>query len=130
VRAALEGHVPVAYNAEFDRAFLLAEFDRVGVLEGRLPPALRKDVVWIDPLAWARELQKNSKSRALVDVCQRLGIELSRAHRAADDATATLQVLAALQQDARVPATYAAFMQEQQRLKRAFEEQKKLWRRG
>ena len=83
-----------------------------------LPPAARKGVAWIDPLVWARELQKLEKSRALGEVCARLGIELSRAHRAADDAEATLRVLSIFTADVRVPKTYGAFIAEQRRLAR------------
>ena len=125
---ALKGAVPVAYNAEFDRGFLLAAFSRIPATSGRLPPALRKEVVWIDPLVWARELQKHERSRSLGEVCARLGIEIGQAHRAGDDAQAALEVLLAFQREPRVPKTYAAFMQEQQRLARDFEHQRKMWR--
>ena len=57
ILSALAHGVPLAYNAEFDRAFLMAEFTRAGALLARVPPALRKGVDWIDPLIWARELQ-------------------------------------------------------------------------
>lgn len=126
----LRGCVPVAYNAGFDRKFLLAEFERCRGLPAKPPPALTQDVVWIDPLVWARELQKQHRSRALSDVCERLGIEIGRAHRATDDAAATLQVLAAFERDPRVPETYGAFIQEQQRLARRMQEQRRAWRRG
>ena len=125
---ALFGHVPLAYNADFDKKFLVAEFARAGQSPEPVPPALRPDVVWVDPLDWARELQRTSKSKALGEVCARLGIEIGQAHRAADDAAAALKVLMAFWDDPKVPRTYAAFMQEQQRLARRFEEQRKLWR--
>ncbi len=125
VAEALRGGVPVAYNAGFDRGFLVSEFARVATLPGRPAPALRKEVIWIDPLVWARELQKEARGKSLVEVCARLGIEIGQAHRATDDAAATLQVLLRFAQDPRMPATYAALLQEQQRLARAFEER---WR--
>jgi DNA polymerase III subunit epsilon len=128
ILAAFAGSIPVAYNAEFDRAFVLAELGRAGVLEGDLPPAARDGVEWVDPLVWARELQKEEKSRALGDVCARLGIDTGRAHRAADDAEATLRVLLEFSQDARVPRQYSAFVQEQRRLARAFEDARRMWR--
>lgn len=125
----LSGCVPVAYNAEFDRAILLAELARAGVLRGgKLPPAVRKGVDWIDPLVWARELQKFDKGKSLGEVCARLGIAIPRAHRAADDAEATLRVLAAFTSDVRVPKTYAAFMAEQRRLARLFGFDRARWR--
>ena len=126
--AVLERHVPVAYNAEFDRDFLHAELGRSGASGRRLPPAARHGVVWMDPLIWAREIQKEEKSKALGEVCARLGIELERAHRAEDDAEAAVRVLAKFCEDVRVPKTYAAFVQEQKRLGRLFEEERIRWR--
>ena len=128
--SALVGHVPVAYNAEFDRDFLMAELGRVDLSLTTMPPAFRKGVEWLDPLTWARELQKDAKSKALGEVCERLGIELVRAHRATDDAEAAVRVLAAFAGDIRVPKTYAAFLQEQRRLGRIFEEERVRWRGG
>ena len=128
--ACLEGYVPMAYNAEYDRKILLAELSRVDGLPAQVPPAFRKGVEWIDPLVWARELQKLEKSRALGDVVQRLGIVLENAHRAAADAEATLHVFAAFLADVRVPKLYGALIQEQRRLARAFEDERGYWRGG
>jgi DNA polymerase III subunit epsilon len=128
VLSALESAVPVAYNAEFDRAFVLAEFERAGTLAGKLPPACRKGVDWIDPLIWARELQKFEKGKSLGEVCARLGIEIAQAHRAADDAEAALRVMTVFSTDARVPKSYAAFVQEQRRLARLHEEERQKWK--
>lgn len=126
--AALTGCVPCAYNAEFDRAFLMAEMTRAGLLGGALPPAFRKGIEWVDPLVWARELHKMEKGKSLGDVCARLGIEIEKAHRAVHDAEAAARVLAAFFADKRVPKTYAAFVQEQRRLSRLFEDERRLWR--
>ncbi len=94
---ALDGRLPVAYNAGFDRRFLHAEAARLPhIVRAPLPPALLSDVHWIDPLVWVRELQKEEKSKKLVDVCARMGIALEDAHRAAADAEATGKVLLAL----------------------------------
>ena len=125
--AAFEGAVPVAYNAEFDRAFVLAELERAGIGERRAP-ACRRGVDWIDPLTWARELQKYEKGKSLGDVCGRLGIAIDRAHRATDDAEAAVRVLHAFTTDPRGPKTYAAFVQEQRRLARIFEEERAKWK--
>ena len=127
VLAVLGNSVPLAYNAEYDRAILMAELARAGLLSGQLPPAVRKGVDWIDPLVWARELQKAEKGKSLGEVCARLGVEIPRAHRAADDAEATLRVLAAFSTDMRVPKTYAAFLAEQRRLARLFVDDRR-WR--
>ncbi len=126
---ALEGAVPLAYNAEFDRNFLLAELRRCGPQLGGLPPAARPSVTWLDPLAWAREIQANEKSRALGDVCARLGIELDQAHRASHDAEAALKVHLAFIDHPSVPRSYAAFVAEQTRLDRKFAEQRQRWRK-
>lgn len=126
----LRSAVPVAYNAQFDRDFLMAELGRVELASLNLPPAFRKGVEWLDPLTWARELQKDEKSKSLGEVSERLGIQLVRAHRATDDAEAAVLVLAAFASDIRVPKTYAAFLQEQRRLGRIFEEERVRWRGG
>jgi DNA polymerase III subunit epsilon len=126
----LTHRVPLAYNAEFDQRFIAQEYARCGLALGQTPPALRRGVEWIDPLVWARELQKYEKSKALGEVCTRLGIALTNAHRATDDAEAAVRVFAAFASDARVPKTYAAFIQEQRRLARIQEEERARWRSG
>lgn len=110
----LRDHLPVAYNATFDRRFLHAEIGRLAsvVLEP-LPPAFMADVNWIDPLVWARELFPDEKSRKLTDVSARLGIALENAHRAASDAQAAGHVLLALAE--RMPSTYAEIISLQAR---------------
>jgi DNA polymerase-3 subunit epsilon len=130
IAAALAGCVPAAYNAVFDRAFLVNEMARAGLTTGQ-PPALSREVEWIDPLVWARELQPEERSRALGEVAARLGISLENAHRASDDAEAALKVLLALGRDMRVPAAYSALIQEQRRhaLEQADERRLK-WRGG
>lgn len=125
----LKGSVPLAYNAEFDQAFILNELGRTGLKMGSgLPPAARKKVQWVDPLTWARHLHAEAKSKALGAMCETLGIELENAHRATDDATAAGRLFQRFVQDERVPSTYGAFMQEQQRLGRIHAEQRQYWR--
>lgn len=126
----IRGAVPLAYNAEYDRKVLAAELSRSGVPPQSLPPAVRRNIEWIDPLIWARELQRAEKSRALSEVVERLGIKLERAHRATDDAAAALHVFAAFQRDPRVPKTYAALIQEQRRLARLFDDERRYWRKA
>jgi DNA polymerase-3 subunit epsilon len=123
--------VPGAYNAAFDRAFLANEFARASVALEPPPPALRRGVEWLDPLVWARELQQGEKSRVLTEVAARLGIALTNAHRASDDAEAALRVLLALGRDVRVPRTYTALVQEQRRLGLEQADERRLkWRAG
>jgi len=131
VASALAGCIPAAYNAPFDRAFLGNEFARAGHdgAEGeRPPPALRRDVDWVDPLVWAREVQREERSKALGDVAARLGVPLEKAHRASDDAEAALRVLYALATDARIPRVYGAFAQEQRRLGQIHADERRRWR--
>lgn len=105
IAEALRGHLPVAYNAQFDRRFLYAEIERsLQTVASPLPPALEPDVTWIDPLVWARELMQSEKSKKLTDVAARLGIALDHAHRAAGDAEATGRVLLALAD--KLPSSY------------------------
>jgi DNA polymerase-3 subunit epsilon len=126
---ALAGCVPAAYNAAFDRAFLHAELARAGVTAGATsPPALRREVDWLDPLVWAREIQSDERSRALGDVAQRLGVALEQAHRASDDAKAAMLVLYRLGNDTRVPRTYGALVQEQRRLSHLQADERRRWR--
>jgi len=147
IAAALAGCIPAAYNAAFDRAFLANEFARnaqsasadtkvaaapgagdAGGGDGKTAPALRRDVDWIDPLVWAREIHKEEKSKALGEVAQRLGVALENAHRANDDAEAALRVLYRLAADARVPRTYGAIMQEQRRLALLQSDERRFWK--
>lgn len=119
--------VPLAYNADFDRAFLMAEFGRAKAERAGVP-ALRKSVDWLDPLTWARELQQAEKSKSLSAVAERLGIEAGTAHRAVDDAHTAGQVHLHFLRDARVPNSYAAFVQEQRRLARVHKDERQFWR--
>jgi DNA polymerase-3 subunit epsilon len=131
VAAALGGCVPAAYNAAFDRAFLVNEFARTShapAPQTATAPALRKDVEWIDPLVWAREIQQGEKSRALGEVAARLGVKLENAHRASDDAEAAVLVLYSLAQSGRIPAGYGALVQEQRRLALLHADERRRWK--
>lgn len=129
LRSALGAALPIAYNADFDKAFLLAEVGRLELgEEPGSPPALRPSVTWLDPLTWARELQKNEKSRSLGDVCERLGIPLESAHRATHDAKAAGQVMSVFFRDPRVPSAYGAFVREQGRLEKMAAFERARWR--
>jgi DNA polymerase-3 subunit epsilon len=56
-----------------------------------------------------------------------LGVELAQAHRATNDAEAALHVFVRFMEDTRVPRTYGALLQEQRRLARMFDVDRK-WR--
>lgn len=125
----LDGHLPVAYNAEFDRTFLHAEFTRCAArldAPPSLPPALQAGVVWVDPLVWTRELLRDLTSRSLGDVCTHLGIALERAHRATDDAEATGHVL--LRMAEQMPRTYGELIRLQSRYGARHEAELSAWR--
>lgn len=126
---ALRGCVPAAYNAQFDRAFLMSELARAKI-DVTGVPACARETEWIDPLVWARDIQSDEKSRALGDVAARLGVQLEKAHRAEDDAEAALRVMYALGKDPRVPRAYGALVQEQRRLSQAQADQRRMWRGG
>lgn len=129
VLASVENAIPVAYNAAFDRDFLRAELARAGAMPKKPPPAARRGVDWIDPLEWARELQREEKGgKSLSEVCARLGIDIGQAHRATDDAEAAVRVMATFTRDSRVPKTYGAFIQEQQRIARENAIDRARWR--
>ncbi len=133
ISAALSGCIPAAYNAAFDRAFLHAELGRALVVTGQAlaggtAPAARRDVEWLDPLVWAREIQREEKSKALGEVAARLGVTLENAHRAMDDAEAALIVFYKLAQDSRVPKAYGAVVQEQRRFGLLQQDERRFWR--
>ncbi len=130
VLARLDGCVPAAYNAAFDKSFVLAELERGGIRPDRPPPAVRREIEWLDPLTFARELYKDEDSRALGEMAARLGIDLVKAHRATDDSEAALRVLYAFAKDPRVPKGYAALVQEQRRLGRVQDEARRMWRKS
>ncbi len=125
----LAGAIPAAYNAAFDRAFILAELERAQIRPATPPPAMRREVEWVDPLVFAREIHKQEESRALGEVARRLGIAHEKAHRATDDAEAALSVLYAFAKDPRVPRAYGSLVQEQRRLAREQDDARKLWRK-
>jgi len=131
IAAALMGRIPAAYNAPFDRAFLVNEFARSGHApeQSALPcPALRREVEWVDPLVWAREIQREERSKALGEVAARLGVALENAHRASDDAEAALRVLYLLAADERMPKVHGAFVQEQRRLSQIQSDERRRWK--
>jgi len=81
----LRDRLLVAYNAPFDWGFLEAEMNRAGLTMPELPV--------LDPLVWARHLMPKERSHRLGLVAEKLGIDLSQAHRAEHDAEATGKVL-------------------------------------
>lgn len=71
----------VAHNSGFDwDRFLLFYFSKVGIIPTNQV---------VDTLLLSRELFPNASSHKLEDICRELGIVLSNAHRAENDAIAT-----------------------------------------
>jgi DNA polymerase-3 subunit epsilon len=117
--------IPVAYNARFDRAMLLAEY-----LRARIDPPefLFAPPTWIDVLAFAR----NSKNRGdphtsgrfkLGAVAARYGVPIGTAHRAAGDCETTHGVLTALAAEpTTMPSDLALLLAKQKKHQTRFDE--------
>lgn len=86
----LQGVGLVAYNLSFDRGFLKAELERVGM-------AWPEDSPTLDPLIFARQFFRNSPRKNLGAISKLLGIPLEEAHRAVHDAEVAGKVLFAFE---------------------------------
>ena len=117
----LTGRVLVAYNAPFDRNFLIHEFDRLGM---RLPEGAK----WLDPLVMARQVQKGQGNHKLGTVAKRLSVPLEEAHRATADAECAGRVLLALGATANLPETLEDVLDLQERWEAAQEAERANWR--
>jgi DNA polymerase-3 subunit epsilon len=115
----IEGRLLVAYNAAFDRAFIIEELARAG-------KSLPDGSVWIDPLVFAKEIQRGQGNMKLVTVAKRLGIELDAAHRATADAECTGKVLLALAGD--LPDTLDELIDLQERWEAKQNAERAAWR--
>lgn len=84
VLAWLRGVVVVAHNAQFEDAFLSAEFARTGLTVPSLPAldTLRVAQAWLP-----------TRNHNLTTVCKWAGIEIEGAHTALGDASATARML-------------------------------------
>ncbi|MSQ83990.1 MAG: 3'-5' exonuclease [Myxococcales bacterium] len=115
----LKGRVLVAYNASFDRTFLLHEFGRAG----RPWPSGSK---WLDPLVFAKELQRGQGNHKLGSVAKRLGVPLEEAHRAAADAECAGWVLLKLAES--LPDDFAQVLDNHEKWEAAQEAERQVWR--
>lgn len=84
LEAATDGKLLASYNWPFDRRIWARAAERTG----RAAPPLRA----LDPLVWAKELDKYQRGKKLRDVCLRRGIPVP-GHRAEEDARATARLL-------------------------------------
>lgn len=82
----LKNGVVCAYNLRFDQGFVRAEMERCGC-------AWPDEAPMLDPLIFARQLQKEHSSKRLGDMAVRLGIPLENSHRATDDACVAGKVM-------------------------------------
>jgi DNA polymerase-3 subunit epsilon len=84
---ALDGRIGVAYNLPFDWQMLRAACDR----HGFVPPRF----CGLDPLVWAKDVDKYKKGKTLSAVCERRGIRFE-AHDATADCMAVAELLSPL----------------------------------
>ena len=119
--ALLQDRLLVAYNAAFDRGFLLHELARAGL---SLPTGAR----WIDPLVLAKQLHKGRGKMKLGAVAKRLGIPLDEAHRATADAECAGLVLRALADDGSLPTDLDEFLDLQEQWAAEQEASRAGWR--
>ena len=115
----LLGRTLVAYNASFDRGFLLHEFNRAGL---SLPRGAR----WLDPLVFAKQLQKGQGNHKLGSVAKRLNVTLEEAHRAAADAECAGWVLLKLAEQ--MPADYAQVLDLHEKWEAEQEAERAVWK--
>ena len=73
-----------AYNKDFDRKMLQSEFAKLGM---KMP-----DLVWLDPLTWARAFA-GAEDNKLATIAQQFKVDLTRAHRADADAEAGAKIM-------------------------------------
>ncbi|MEI6805235.1 MAG: 3'-5' exonuclease [Myxococcaceae bacterium] len=85
LEAASKAAFIVAYNANFDRQFIEAEFERAGK---SMP-----QFTWVDPCVYIREFDRYQKGKKLSDAAARWGVSLNGAHRALADAKAAGHLL-------------------------------------
>lgn len=85
LEAASKAAFIVAYNANFDRLFIEAEFARAG--------KIMPQFTWVDPCVYIREFDRYQKGKKLSDAAARWGVSLNGAHRALADAKAAGHLL-------------------------------------
>ena len=88
----IAGHLLVAYNADFDRLFVVEELARAA-------RALPDGAIWLDPLVFAKEIQRGQGNMKLGTVAKRLGVPLEEAHRATADAECAGWILLAFKEE-------------------------------
>jgi len=120
---------PAAYNASFDKSFLLASVARSSLeLSGAASPIFNADVPWLDPLVWERK-KRGVRGNKLVQACERYGIDTGNSHRAEDDAVAAGLVMMKAMKEMMPASTMAGVLSRQHDLAEAHEAEFASWRR-
>lgn len=114
------GAWPCAYNASFDKSFLLASIQRSGLDMEACAPIFVPGVPWLDPLVWLRDKRGIKGGNRLENICREFGIDTGQSHRAESDAVAAGNVLL---EAASVPrSTMCAIMRKQEWMRRQQQE--------
>ncbi len=116
----LEGAVVVAYNLSFDKGFIGAELTRCG----RQWPKVAE----LDPLVFVRQLHKGQGSKKLGAAAARMGLELTDAHRAVNDAEITGHLLLRLADQ--LPQSLEDLLVLQTQWEALHAQERALWRRN
>ncbi len=97
-----EGRAAVAHNAQFDMAFLLAEFKRAGVV-------VTNDMYAICTLETERRSRGVKKNNTLTECIGRRGLKADNAHRAEDDVRSLIELYKCQKREgaALVPVPYS-----------------------
>lgn len=123
LRRVTAGFHAAAYNAPFDRRLLSGEIARHG-----LDPLVLAHDIWLDPLVWAREIDKFERGKRLTDVAARRGISTREAHGAFGDALMTARVMWAMRKDERIPAELSDLLAWQEECRKRQENEFAEWR--
>ena len=116
----LEGAIVVAYNLSFDKGFIGAELERCG----RKWPGVSE----LAPLVFVRQLHKGQGSKKLGAAAARMGLELTDAHRAVNDAEITGHLLLRLAEQ--LPQSLEDLLVLQTQWEALHAQERALWRRN
>lgn len=104
VRSKLEGAILVAQNLPFDFGFVRMELERAGLTWPRT-------VAEVDTLPLAMQLLPELSSYKLGSLCEAMGVSLTGAHRASNDAEATGRLLLELARHKGAPEPLFEFIE-------------------
>lgn len=89
---ATHGAWPAAYNASFDRQMWDIELSHAKI-DPPSHPMFDKEMRWLDPLTWVRQIDGPWAGNKLTEACARWKVPLDSAHRALHDAEASGRLL-------------------------------------